>query len=282
MSTATAPTRFAPPATAAQLYRGQVMHARMKPKVHRFTYSVFTLLIDVGQLAEAHRAARLFSVNRFNLFSFREADHGPQDGSSLFAHASAALMQAGLATPPARVLLLCYPRVLGHTFNPISVYYAYDAADLLTGIVYEVRNTFGDMHTYVCPLREGELSEAGLRQTRAKLFYVSPFMDMPMSYHFRLRPPGDDIAVRILETDAAGPILSATFHGRRRPMTSASILAAFLSIPLMTLKVVSGIHYEAMKLWFKGMRFYSRPEPPPPLSVDGHFLKTKTMLESRP
>jgi uncharacterized protein len=282
MSADAANTRFAPPATAAQLYRGQVMHARMKPKVHRFNYSVFTLLIDVGRLEDAHRAARLFSVNHFNLFSFFETDHGPQDGSSLFAHASAALMQAGLDTPPARVMLLCYPRVLGHTFNPISVYYAYDTGDQLIGIIYEVRNTFGDMHTYVCPLRDGELSEAGLRQTRAKLFYVSPFMDMPMTYHFRLRPPAEDIAVRILETDAAGPILSATFHGHRRALTSASILAAFLSIPLMTLKVVSGIHYEAMKLWFKGMRFYSRPTPPPPLSVDGQFLTQKTMLESRP
>jgi uncharacterized protein len=281
MSIAPALTRFAPPATAAQLYRGQVMHARMKPKVHRFNYSVFTLLIDVGRLEDAHRTARLFSVNCFNLFSFREADHGPQDGSSLFAHVCSALMQAGLAAPPARVMLLCYPRVLGHTFNPISVYYAYDGSDQLTGIIYEVRNTFGDMHTYVCPLREGELSEAGLRQMRAKLFYVSPFMDMPMTYHFRLRPPSEDIAVRILETDEAGPILSATFHGHRTAMTSASILGAFLSIPLMTLKVVSGIHYEAMKLWFKGMRFYSRPEPPPPLSVDGHFVKSKSMLESR-
>jgi uncharacterized protein len=273
---------FTPPASAAQIYRGQVMHARMKPKVHRFTYSVFTLLIDVGRLNEAQQAARLFSVNRFNLFSFREADHGLQDGSSLFAHACTALKQAGLEAAPARVMLLCYPRVLGHTFNPISVYYAYDAGDQLTGIIYEVRNTFGDMHTYVCPLRAGELSEAGLRQTRAKLFYVSPFMDMPMTYHFRLRPPGDEIAVRILETDTAGPILSATFHGHRRPLTSASILAAFFSIPLMTLKVVSGIHYEAMKLWFKGMRFYSRPEPPPPLSVDGQFMTQKTMLENRP
>jgi uncharacterized protein len=276
------PIIFTPPAAAAQLYRGQVMHARMKPKVHRFTYSVFTLLIDVGRLEEAHRAAKLFSVNRFNLFSFRESDHGGQDGSSLFEHACAALSQAGLEAKPARVMLLCYPRVLGHTFNPLSVYYAYDASDQLIGMIYEVRNTFGDMHTYVCPLRAGELTEAGLRQTRAKLFYVSPFMDMPMTYHFRLRPPGDDLAVRILETDAAGPILSATFHGHRRPLTSASILAAFLSIPLMTLKVVSGIHYEAMKLWFKGMRFYSRPEPPPPLSVDGQFLTHKSMLESRP
>jgi DUF1365 family protein len=258
--------------TAAALYLGQVMHARMKPKAHRFTYGVYTLLIDIDALAEANGLSRFFSVGRFNLLSFRPEDHGAGENELLGSHIRRLLAEAGLDERPERIALLCYPRVLGYAFNPISVYFAYGVAGDLIGAVYEVRNTFGDMHTYVAPVRDGELSVAGLRQERDKLFHVSPFMDMSMRYRFRLRPPGEDVAIRILETDAEGPILAATFTGRRKAMTTFGALAAFLRIPLMTLKVVGGIHYEAMKLWFKGLRFVTRPEPPPLASSSGRFL----------
>jgi uncharacterized protein len=264
--------RFAPPEAAAALYDGQVMHARMKPKAHRFNYSVYTLLIDIDRLEEANKLSRFFSIGRFNLLSFRPKDHGDGGRSPLGAHVRSLLRDAGLKAEPTRIALLCYPRVLGHVFNPISVYFAYDSSGMLTGIVYEVRNTFGDMHTYVAPVQDGELSDAGLRQERDKLFHVSPFMGMPMRYRFRLRPPAEEVAVRILETDAAGPILAASFIGRRRAVTSTSVLAAFVRIPLLTFKVVGGIHYEALKLWLKGIRFFPRPEPPPAASAAGRYL----------
>ncbi len=270
-----------PPAAAASLYDGQVMHARMKPKAHRFTYSVYSLVIDIGALDKADRSSRFFSVNGYNLLSFHQKDHGPGNGSALAPYARRLLHEAGLAAEPARILLLCYPRVLGFTFNPIAVYFAYDAAGQLIGMIYEVRNTFGEMHTYVAPVVAGELTEAGLRQERQKLFYVSPFMDMAMNYRFRIRPPGADIAFRILETDAAGPILAASFIGNHTNLTNRSVLAAFFRIPLMTLKVVGGIHWEAMKLWFKGVRFVSRPSAPPKISVDGAFRDHVNVLESR-
>jgi uncharacterized protein len=262
----------APALAAAALYKGQVMHARMKPKAHRFTYGVYNLLIDIDALEAADRQSAFFSVGRFNLLSFRAEDHGDAGRTPLGAHVRKLLADAGLREPPARIELICYPRVLGFVFNPISVYFAYSSDGALTGVVYEVRNTFGDMHAYVAPVRDGELTEAGLRQERDKLFHVSPFMDMPMRYHFRIRPPGDEVAIRILETDGEGPILSATFHGLRKPLTTASALAAFLTVPLLTLKVVAGIHFEAMKLWFKGLRFFTRPEPPPPASDAGRFM----------
>jgi uncharacterized protein len=270
-----------PPAAAASLYDGQVMHARMKPKAHRFTYSVYSLVIDVDALDQAGKASRFFSVGGYNLLSFRQKDHGPGDGSALAPYARSLLREAGLASDPARVLLLCYPRVLGFTFNPIAVYFAYDHANQLTGMIYEVRNTFGEMHTYVAPVVAGELTEAGLRQERQKLFYVSPFMDMAMNYRFRIRPPSKDIAFRILETDAAGPILAASFIGNHTDLTNRSVLAAFFRIPLMTLKVVGGIHWEAMKLWFKGVRFVTRPTAPPKISVDGAYRDHVSILESR-
>jgi uncharacterized protein len=256
---------------AASLYPGQVMHARMKPKPHRFTYAVFNLLIDLDRLAEADRQTALFRVGRAGALSFHAKDHGPGDGSDLAAYARRMLAEAGLAEPPARVELLCYPRLFGFAFNPISVYFAYAASGEPSGIIYEVRNTFGEMHTYVAPVLAGELSEAGLRQERDKLFYVSPFVGMPMRYRFRLRPPGDDVAIRILETDAEGPLLSATFHGRKREMTAASVFLAILRFPLMTMKVVAGIHYEAARLWLKGIRFHTRPAPPPAASFGDRF-----------
>ncbi len=124
-----------------------------------------------------------------------------------------------------RVLLLCYPRLLGFTFNPLSVYFCYRADGELALAIYEVRNTFGDIHAYVLPVRPGEQSEAGLRQQQEKLFYVSPFIDLPMRYHFRLSPPSASVKLRILETDRSGPLLAATFHGRRRALTLGTIAA---------------------------------------------------------
>lgn len=268
---------FPPPDAPAALYNGQVMHARMKPKAHRFTYSVYSLLIDIDRLSEADTLSRWFSTKRFNLLSFRARDHEMDSaaGQSLSAMARAAFARAGLATPPHRILLLCYPRVLGFTFNPLAVYFAYDTAGQLVGVLYEVRNTFGERHTYVAPVAEGELSEAGLRQSRRKLFYVSPFVELAMTYHFRLRPPADDVALRILETDAQGPLLSATFVGKHTSLTNRSVLGAFFRIPLLTLKVVAGIHFEALRLWLKGIRLVTRPAPPPLESINGAFHTPK-------
>ncbi len=158
---------------------------------------------------------------------------------------------------------MCYPRLLGFTFNPLSVYFCYRADGELALAIYEVRNTFGDIHAYALPVRPGELSKAGLRQRQDKLFYVSPFLDMALRYHFRVSPPGGSVKLRILETDRAGPLLAATFHGRRRDLTSAQLLRSFFALPLVTLKIVAAIHWEALRLWVKGARLVPRPSPSP-------------------
>ncbi len=257
---------FPPPREAAALYRGEVMHARMKPVAHRFAYGVYSLLIDTGRLAEADRVSPFFSVGRFNLAGFDPKDHGPRDGGPLDEHARDMLRRAGETVDGGRVLLLCYPRILGFVFNPLSVFFVYDAEDRLRGLLYEVRNTFGERHTYVAPVREGELSPAGLKQERGKLFYVSPFNGMEMRYLFRIRPPTETVALRIIETDAEGPLLSATFLGEKETLTTPALLRAFFGIPLLTLKVVAGIHWEAARLWIKGLRLVSRPPAPAPAS----------------
>lgn len=255
--------------SAAFLYRGDVMHARLKPMSHRFVYRVLNLLIDLDRLDEADRQSRLFGVNRRAFYSFHERDHGPRDGSPLAAYVRGLAAHAGVDLSDGRIQLLCYPRLLGYAFNPLSVYYGYRADGTLALLVYEVRNTFGEHHSYVCPVLPNEVSAGGIRQARNKRFYVSPFIGMQMRYHFRLTPPGDELKFRILETDAEGPLLAATFHGRRHPLTSPHLLAAFWSLPFVTLKVIGGIHYEAARLWLKGARLVPRPQhgsDPPPTS----------------
>ncbi|NPV23174.1 DUF1365 domain-containing protein [Bradyrhizobium aeschynomenes] len=246
---------------AAALYVGEVMHARMRPTTHRFQYRVMSLLVDLGRLDEADRQSVLFGINRRALYSFHERDHGRRDGSSLLVYAQHCAAEHGIDLAGGRVLLLCYPRLLGYVFNPLSVYFCYRSEGTLALMIYEVRNTFGEIKPYVLPVKPGEFTDAGLRQEQDKTFYVSPFIDMAMRYHFRVTPPGDNVKLRILETSGDGPLLAATFFGRRRALTSRSLLAVFASLPLVTLKIFGAIHWEALRLWTKGVRLVPRGEP---------------------
>jgi DUF1365 family protein len=244
---------------AAALYVGDVMHARLKPVGHRFSYRVMSLLIDLDRLEVADRQTPLFGVNRRALYSFHEADHGDRDGSSLRLYAQRCAAEHGIDLTGGRVLLLCYPRLFGYTFNPLSVYYCYRADGQPALLIYEVRNTFGYIHAYVLPVTYGDISPAGIRQTQDKRFYVSPFVEMAMRYHFRVMLPQDRVKLRILETNSEGPLLSATFNGQRRILTTRELLRSFFSLPLVTLKIIAAIHWEALRLWLKGVRPVPRP-----------------------
>ena len=244
----------------ASLYFGDVMHARLKPVPHRFSYRVMSLLIDLDRLDEAGRQCQLFGVNRAALYSFHEADHGERDGSSLRAYAQARANEHGISLTGGRVWLLCYPRLLGYTFNPLSVYFCTRADGGLALIIYEVRNTFGEIHSYVLPVGPGEITAAGVRQEQDKLFYVSPFVEMATRYRFRISPPGEGVRLRILEVDEEGPLLAATFSGRRRALTTRALLQAFVTLPLLTLRIVGAIHWQALRLWLKGVKLVPRPD----------------------
>ena len=248
------------PFDAAALYVGDVMHARLKPMGHRFSYRVMSLLIDLDRLAEANRQSPLFGVNRAALYSFHESDHGMRDGSSLRAYAQGCAAERGIDLAGGRVLLLCYPRLLGYTFNPLSVYFCYRADGELALLIYEVRNTFGEIHPYILPVTSDQISAAGVRQQQDKLFYVSPFIEMAMRYHFRIRPPDAHVQLRILETDSEGPLLAATFNGSRRALSTDQLLRACLALPLVTLKIIGAIHWEALRLWLKGARLAPRSD----------------------
>jgi DUF1365 family protein len=237
---------------AASLYVGEVMHARLKPFLHRFNYRVMSLLIDLDRLDEADRQSILFGVNRRALYSFHERDHGRRDGSSLRAHAADCARAHGIDLAGGKVKLLCYPRLLGYAFNPLSVYFCFDAVGDLVLMIYEVRNTFRQMHHYVLPVAAPERRADLIRQEQDKTFYVSPFIEADMRYHFRISPPADTVKIRILETDRKGPLLAATFSGRRSPLSSLSLAKAFLALPFVTAKIIAAIHWQALRLWTKG------------------------------
>lgn len=237
------------------------MHARLNPFGHRFVYSVFSLLVDVDRLDEVAALTPLLSVNRANIVSFHEHDHTEGKDETVRAYADRLLAEAG-APRPARILLLCYPRLFGYVFNPLSVYFAYDEHGTMSAVIYAVRNTFGERHSYVAPLLPGEISDAGIRQTRAKIFHVSPFIGMDARYHFRILPPGRAVRLRIHETEAGRPVLAATFQGTAEPLGTAAMARCLLQFPFMTWKIMVGIHWEALKLWLKGARFHKSPPPP--------------------
>ncbi len=242
---------------AVSLYSGNVMHARLKPILHRFKYAMSSILIDIDRLEEADQQSKIFSVNKPNILSFRQKDFGPKDGSALRPYVDELMAEAAL--PPAQsVLLMCYPRVFGYGFNPISVYYCFGPLQEPVCMIYEVRNTFGESHSYVEPITSDQLTESGIRQETRKQFYVSPFLDMEMRYRFRVSPPGAKLAFRILETDASGPILAASFFGKKRPFTSYNLAKTVLQTMGLTWKVIVGIHYEALKLWLKGLKIRPR------------------------
>ncbi len=239
------------------LYNGKVMHARLKPVLHRFTYKMSSILIDIDRLIDADQQSSLFSVDKMNLVSFQTKDFGPRDGTNLRSYIDRLTEKAGLAKAES-VHLLCYPRVLGYGFNPISVYFCRDKSEVIICVIYEVRNTFGEMHTYVQPVAPGQNNGASIRQEADKAFYVSPFLDMQMRYLFRVKGPDEEIALRILEKDKEGPILSATYYGKRELANSGSFVKAVMQTLGLTWKVTAGIHYEALKLWIKGLKIRPR------------------------
>jgi DUF1365 family protein len=237
------------------LYDGFVVHRRTRPVRHSLRYRLPWFLVDVGQAC----AAALFSYDRFNLFSFHEADHGVPGGGALLSQLRAAVAEAGATVPVESAQALCMPRVLGLVFNPLTVFFCKGADGALLALIYEVNNTFGQRHSYVMLAEPGGGMAA---QGCAKRFHVSPFMDMALHYRFRVRIPAAEAMVAVSAADGEGQMFSAVFAGRRRAITWFGLLLLGLRFPLLAVQVLGAIHWEALKLWLKGMKV--RPLPPPP------------------
>ncbi len=231
------------------IYVGEVVHKRLRPKAHSLTYTVFSLLVDLDRVEELPKRLRLFSLNRFNLVSLYFADFGPHDGTNPAAFIRQRALEAGVTEPIARVRMLAYPRIFGYAFNPLSAYFLENAAGETVGLVHEVHNTFGERHFYVDAVTPGPL----LTHSADKAFYVSPFNTLEGRYRFTVRPPEAEVFLGIvLETDE-GPLMSAWFKGARRVLSDGLLGKLMLAYPLMTAKVFAGIHFEALRLWLKGI-----------------------------
>ena len=241
------------------LYAGDVVHVRTRPVRRRLRYRVAQILLDLDELPALDRSLRWFGYNRPNLFSFHDRDHGDGSGD-LRSWVTAKLDEAGCGFRPGAIRVLCLPRILGHAFNPLSVYFCHGREGQLGAVLYEVNNTFGGRHAYVLAI---EPDARPVRQHCDKAFYVSPFLPMDLRYDFTLSPPAETVAVQVSTSDEQGLLLDAWFTGRRQTLRDAALMAALAAYPLMTLKVVAAIHWEALKIWLSGIPFIPQARADP-------------------
>ena len=235
------------------IYNGEVTHTRFKPVRHFLKYKTFSLLIDLDEINLLDKSIGIFSHNKFNIFSFYDKDHGDRDGGNLKDWVISNLKKFQINEKITNIKVLCYPRILGYVFNPLSIFYCYEK-DKLVAIFYEVKNTFNEQHTYIFKIKNNE----EIIQKCRKKFYVSPFMDMETYYNFKLLNPNDKLSVFIKQTDADGTILAATQTGDKKEFSFKQLAINFLKYPLMTIKIIGSIHYEALLLWKKGAIYRKR------------------------
>ncbi|TDR94275.1 DUF1365 domain-containing protein [Enterovirga rhinocerotis] len=241
------------------LYVGRVKHHRFRPRPHSLAYRVYWTLLDLDEIDELASGLRFFSRSRFNLYSFRDADYGDRTGRPLKPQIEAILADSGIDCEGGPIRLLTMPRVLGYAFNPISTYFCHRPDGSLHATVYEVHNTFGEIHTYVAPAAP---DAAVQRQTVGKAFHVSPFMGLAMNYRFSVVPPGERVSMSIEGHDDEGRLIVASLNGQRAPLSDSALLRLLVSHPLVTLKVTAAIHWHALRLLAKRIPFWPHPAPP--------------------
>lgn len=244
------------------IYEGHVVHQRLAPRRHHLRYALFQILFDLDHLPDLDGRLRWFSRNRLNVFSFFDRDHGDARVGPLRGYVEEVLGEAGLDIEGGAIRLLCMPRMFGHVFNPISIYWCHGRDGRLVAMLYEVNNTFGQRHSYLIPAAPST-DGSTVRQSCDKALHVSPFMDMAMIYDFVIALPGDEISTSVNGRLSGGePMITANFSGGRHALTDARLLRLLVAYPLMSLKVVLGIHWEAVKLLAKGLKL--KPAPPRP------------------
>ena len=243
------------------LYFGRVTHTRAFPRRHRLSYGVWYLLLDLDELPALDRSLRGFTVDRPGPVSFHARDHGARDGSPLRPWIEGYLTEAGIDLEGGAIRLLSFPRVLGYVFNPITVWFCHHRDGDLRALLYEVSNTFGERHSYLVPV-EGATAGDLVRRRFDKELFVSPFIDMAARYDFTTRVPDERVTIAVREAVADGQVLTAVLDAGRAPLTGRTLARAFFGYPLVTAKVIGGIHWEAMKLWIKGAPYRRRGAPP--------------------
>lgn len=265
----------------SSLYECTVLHERFTPKHHRFVYSLFYFALDLDELASLHRRLALFSVNRANFFSFRESDFLPTDEplhqptrpeNNLITTANTSSLKSRVRAfcaahgadfgADGRVLLITLPRVLGYLFNPVSFYFCFNAAGIIVGAIAEVTNTFHEVKPYFIPSVTSPEGSTTLRLRTPKHFYVSPFSGLDLEFDFTLHAPVEKLAVRIDDHAAGSRVLHTALTGIRTPLTNLRLMWFLLKYPLVTLKIITLIHWQAFRLWFKRVPFFAKAAAP--------------------
>jgi uncharacterized protein len=244
----------------AEIITAQVFHARTRPKPNAFRYGVYYLRLPIEELSAPSRRG-LFSVDGFNLISIRARDYSV-GGRSAQSWVRGALDDFGLGAAVHDIQLITMPRVLGYAFNPVSFWFCHSAENTLRAVIAAVSNTFGERHCYLCFHEDGRPISTDDWLQAEKIFHVSPFLVVEGHYRFRFACKSGEAAIWINHYDSQGLILSTSLVGSAKPMSSARLLFCFLRFPLVTLKVVALIHYQAAKLFLKGMRHFRKPMPP--------------------
>ena len=242
------------------LYFGGVMHARLRPRRNAFRYRVFFMRMPLSRLDEIRSS--LFSVNRWNLFSFHFSDHGARDGSPPEPWIRSLLRREGVDTADGEVVLQTFPRVLGYVFNPVSFWLCHDREGRLRAILCEVNNTFGEHHNYLLVHPDGRPIEPDDALEARKVFHVSPFCEVKGKYSFRFRASFPTSHIKINYGDAQGRLLLTAIWGKASTLNTAGLLKAFFLYPWMTVAVITRIHLQALKLWVRGVPYVAKPHPP--------------------
>lgn len=239
-----------------------VVHRRLRPAVNAFRHRLAYLCLDLGDLQTA--AGRLLKFDQPGLVSFHRADHGERDGGDLLAWLRTILRRHELdGICDGESLLLTLPRLLGYVFNPVSFWFCHDRAGALRAVLAEVNNTFGESHCYLVHRLDGLPIPPTDWLTGRKVFHVSPFLPVGGDYRFRFRLDERMAHVDVNYHDEQGLMLATSVSGPREPLRDAAVLRRFLGHPAMTLAVIVRIHWQALQLWRKRVKFHRKPNPPP-------------------
>jgi len=253
------------PERRSSVCEGWVSHRRHDRPGHGFRYRLFLTLLDLDELPALERELRLFGHNRHRPLSFRDGDHLAASGRGVRADLEETVRATGHAMPEGRVELLTNCRVLGYVFNPVSIFYCYGRDERLVLAVAEVNNTYGDRHRYVLPV-----GDSSFEWRTKKLMHVSPFFQPDAgTYRWELPPPAERVSLGVDLTRGGETVLAARLSLDRRPLTDRALASALLRYPFMTVQVIGAIHFEALRLWRRGARFWERPPYDPELARGG-------------
>ena len=234
------------------IYVGKITHTRLLPKKSQFRYSYFSLFLDIDKFETTLHKKCLIRFNRPGILSFYNRDHGQRDGRNIRRWVNQKL-EKHLMPSAERVFLLSFVRMYGLVFNPFSVYFCYTNS-VLSSIVYEVKNTFGEQHSYIFKTKDNK----AIINNCTKKFHVSPFIEMNCTYFFKILKPGNKISLIIDQYNDEGKLLYASQDGIRVDLNNKNLILSYLKHPLMTFKIIAAIHFEAFKLWIKGIKFVKK------------------------